>query len=674
MKFLGTPVWSFALFLLTLVVAGPVRAEEITQIEQITVTANKMEENVQDVSASTTVFSEKSIEDLKIESIADVAAFTPNFMIYENGMSGVNAPSMRGMFSDIHSHTVSAGMYVDGVPILDGMAYEQEMLDIERIEVLKGPQGTLYGKSSEAGIINIVTKPLDNSFSGKVSGEAGIDHKQMISMSLSGPIKKDRLYLGVSALHDQKDGWVKHETSGDTVDDTERWFGSGKLRFTPVDNLDIILNSSIRKYDDEQPHMNLSPMGAAMYGVESPADRKTSNDFNGDNDSEIVAHSMNIDWGIGDNLKITSTTSYRDSTRDIGLDYDFCPKTYLHWFDNSSNTKLSEELRVSFSNERIKLVAGLYGDKDKITSDYTIDSVIPGMAMDVKDEIKGYSGSVFTHVSIAAGEKMTLLGGLRYDYQDMEYAAEGYSIDDNWNEISPKIGVEYKITANTMTYASISKGYISGGFNPYAHDPAYLSYDEERLWSYEIGMKNSFLNNRLILNGSVYYMDIDDIQVHEVLDSARSYTTNAAKATGKGVELEVTAIPVKGLTFMAGFGLSDVEFDKFNDADGDYKGNKKPFAPEYTFNFGAQYRCTTGFYCRADVTGCGKMYTDKANTYKRDAYELVNAKIGYETERFDIYLYGKNIFDKEYDSIYSDGYYINYSKPAEAGVTLTYRF
>lgn len=197
MKFFGTPVGSFALFLFALAVSGPAQAKETTQIESITITANKMEENVQDVSASTTIFSEKSIADLRLESIADVAAFTPNFMLYENGMSGVNAPSMRGMFADIHSHSVSAGMYVDGVPILDGMAYEQEMLDIERIEVLKGPQGTLYGKSSEAGVINIVTKQPDNTFSGKVSGEVGIDHKQKVSMSLSGPIKKDRLYLGV---------------------------------------------------------------------------------------------------------------------------------------------------------------------------------------------------------------------------------------------------------------------------------------------------------------------------------------------------------------------------------------------------------------------------------------------------------------------------------------------
>ena len=148
MKYPGLPVRSFALILLALAAAGPLQAEETTQIEPITITANKMEENVQDVSASTTIFGEKSIEDLKIESIADVAAFTPNFMLYENGMSGVNAPCMRGMFADIHSHSVSAGMYVDGVPILDGMAYEQEMLDIERIEVLKGPQGTLYGRNS----------------------------------------------------------------------------------------------------------------------------------------------------------------------------------------------------------------------------------------------------------------------------------------------------------------------------------------------------------------------------------------------------------------------------------------------------------------------------------------------------------------------------------------------
>ncbi|CCK81467.1 TonB-dependent receptor [Desulfobacula toluolica] len=664
----------FMCLAMTWMIFAQAQAQESVQVDSITITANKMEENVQDVSAGITVFTEKSISDLRIDSISDVAAYTPNFMIYENGISGANAPVMRGMFADIHSHSVSAGMYVDGVPILDGMAYEQDMLDIERIEVLKGPQGTLYGKSSEAGVINIVTKKPGNIFTGKIAGEAGMDNKRKALVSMSGPMKKDKLYFGICALQDEKDGWVEDKNSGETVDDIQRRYGSAKLRYTPADNLDIVLQGSIRQYDDEQGHMNLTPMGAAMYGLAAPENRKVTSDFSGGNKSKISSQSLNVDWDVTENLKITSTTAHRKLSKDMVLDYDFSPQTFLHCVNNDSNAKLSQELRTGFSNEKLKLVTGFYADKDKIVSDYTLYSIIPGMAMASKDEIKGTSGSAFTHAGFLLGEKLTILGGLRYDYQKKEYESAGYSIDNNWDEISPKIGVEYKIKPTIITYAGISKGYLSGGFNPYAHEQAYLSYDEEKLWSYEIGAKSSFFDNRLILNAAVYYMDIDDLQVHEMIDSARSYTTNAARATGKGFELELTAMPVRGLSFMAGVGLSDVEFDEFKDAAGNYKGNKKPYAPEYSFNVGVQYRSVTGFYCRADITGYGDMYTDKKNEFKRDAYELVNAKIGYETEKFDVYIYGKNIFDKAYDSVYGDGFYVNYSKPAEAGVTITYRF
>ena len=165
------------------------------------------------------------------------------------------------------------------------------------------------------------------------------------------------------------------------------------------------------------------------------------------------------------------------------------------------------------------------------------------------------------------------------------------------------------------------------------------------------------------------------MQVSETVAPTDSYITNAAEATGKGVELELMGKITAGLTIMAGFGYTDIEFDDFKDTAGDYQGNKSTYSPGYTFNIGAQYRWENGFYARADLIGYGEMYFDKANEYKRDAYQIVNAKIGYETEHFDVYLYGKNIFDEEYDSYgYYGGYYTIYSDPGEVGLQVTYRF
>jgi iron complex outermembrane receptor protein len=282
-----------------------------------------------------------------------------------------------------------------------------------------------------------------------------------------------------------------------------------------------------------------------------------------------------------------------------------------------------------------------------------------------------------THLTYPLAGQLSLIGGLRYEKEEQEFEdnLSNTRLDDSWNELTPKIALEYRFTPAIMTYASASKGYRSGGFNFAATDPQYYSYDAEKLWSYEIGVKSAFLDNRLILNGSVYYMDITDMQVEEAVSPMESYVTNAAEATAKGIELEMTARVFDGLALMAGFGYTDIEFDDFKDVLGDYKGNENPFAPEYTFNIGAQYRHDSGFYARADLIGYGKMYFDKANDYSRDAYEIVNTKIGYEAEDFDIYLYAKNLFDKEYDSTgYYGGMYTVYSDPREVGLQAVYRF
>ncbi len=164
MKFFVTSL-SVLFFLLA---QGPALCQESqhTELDTITVTANKVEENVQDVPMGITVFSDQNIEDRHIESVLDIADFVPNLSIFDNGVSGMNSPSTRGIHAFVESLTVSSGLYVDGVPILSATGYEDALLDIERVEVLRGPQGTLYGKNTEAGVINIITRQPDNNFRG----------------------------------------------------------------------------------------------------------------------------------------------------------------------------------------------------------------------------------------------------------------------------------------------------------------------------------------------------------------------------------------------------------------------------------------------------------------------------------------------------------------------------
>ena len=661
------------------------KARRPVEIEQMTVTAQKQEENVQEVPVSITVFDEQDIEDRKIESIRDMADFVPNLMIYQHGCSGLNSPTMRGITAPATSFRVSTGLYVDGVPILTGPGFVNEMLDIERIEVLRGPQGTIYGKGTETGAINIITRQPDNEFRGRVSAdggkllcaETGDKEKGEFSLNLSGPIQKDRLFFSIAGKYYDKDGFIENTITGDTVNDREHWFGRAHLRWTPMDDLDISLIVSRLEYDDGAPNMNWGENGAAMFGLPAPQDRKVTSNLEGKNEASNDSQSLKIAYDISDSLTLTSITTNWEYEDDAFVDFDFSPATLSHSDKDGEYSKISQELRLNYSAERLKWLVGLYYDRDDIDMYYESISDIPMMAGVTSRDIDGDTYAVFANLTYPLTKQLSMIVGLRYEKeeQDFEDNISRLKADESWNELSPKIALEYRFTPAIMTYVSASQGYRSGGFNVAATDPQYISYDEEKLWSYEIGVKSAFLDNRLIINGSVFYMEIDDMQVDEAVSPMVVYTTNAAEATGKGVELEITARPCDGLSLMAGFGYTDIEFDDFQDVLGDYKGNKNPWAPEYTFNIGAQYRHRSGFYARCDLIGYGKMYFDKANDYSRDAYEIANAKIGYEAEDFDIYLYGKNLFDKEYDSDeYFGGFYTMYSDPGEVGLQVVYRF
>ena len=660
--------------------AGEQRVDPRKEIDLdlITVTAQKQEEKVQDIPLSISVFNGVNIEDMQIGSVSDLADFVPNLMIYQHDGSGMNAPTMRGISAPPESFRVSTGLYVDGVPEVSGIGFEEGMLDIERIEVLRGPQGTLYGKGTEAGVINIITRPLDNDFRGKVAVVGGEDETRQLSVNMSGPIIADQLFFGVAGQYYSKDGYIKNTTTGDLINDREHWFGKGRLRWTPSDKMDISLAVSRLEYDEGEPNMNLGKSGVAMFGLPAPQDRKVSSNLDGWNKSNSDIQSLKMTYTIDDSLSLTSITTNRVYHQHTLTDWDSSVATLMHAEKDNYYRTLSQEVRLNFSSERLKGLLGLYYGHDKFDIDYETFSVIPGMASVTSRDYESDTYAVFANLTYALTNQLNLVTGLRYENEKKDFTDNNTQVemDGSWSEVTPKIALEYRLNPELMVYASISKGYRTGGFNALAvTNPQYYTYDAETLWSYELGVKSAFFDNRLLVNSAIYYMDIKDMQVNEAVTPMESYLTNAAGATGMGVEIDATVRVSDELSLLASFGYNDIEFDSFSDAAGDYDGNKNPYAPQYTYNLGGQYRHGSGFYCRADLVGYGKIYFDKANNSSRDAYAVVNGKIGYEASSFDLYLYAKNLFDKEYNSDeYYGGFFTIYSDPREVGVQLVYRF
>lgn len=659
------------------ILVNSINAKDSTKLESITVTAQKQIENIQDVPINIAAFNKFEIEDKKIESIEDIAYFIPNLLIFNHGTQGMNTPSIRGINANLESMKVSTGLFVDGVPMLNPFGFTDEIIDIERIEVLKGPQGTLYGKGCEAGAINIITKQPDNNTNGSISIQAGENNKRQISLNVNTPILEDKLYLGLSGKHYKKAGYIKNSITNEIVDDREHIFGKVHLRWTPTDKLDISFINSYLKYDDGASSMNLSETGAMAFGLGIPKNREVSSNLLGEHKSKNNASSIKIVYDINEEFKLTSITTNSIYTDIIKEDWDFSPVSIFHMDKNNKFHKTSQEFHLNYSKDRIKWLVGAYFDKNKDDIDYEKISISPLMAGFVSQDFKGDTSALFTNLSYPISENFNLITGIRYEKDKQEFKNNSTNIkrDKSWESVTPKIALQYDFTKDIMTYLSASKGYRSGGFNWMAMDSNYYTYDQEELWSYELGLKSVLLENKLTLNASIYYQDIDDMQVSHGVSPSVAYMTNAGKATSKGFELEVKANLTDNFLLEAGFGYNDTKFDEFIDDLGNYKGNKNPYSPKYTFNLSGSYRASSGFYARADLLGYGKMYLDKANQYSRGAYSIVNTKIGYEFDDLDIYFYGKNILDKEYNSegIFS-GSYIKYSDPRELGIQLSYRF
>jgi len=643
-------------------------AKDINTLETLTVTAQKQSENIKDVPLSLSVFDEISMEDKQIDTVRDLASYTPNLMFFEHGASGMVSPSSRGIFAEMQTLTTSIGLYIDGVPVSYGFGFDEILVDIEQIEVLKGPQGTLYGKNTEAGVINVRTKKPTNQFKAKADLELATDNKKRITLNASGPLIKDTLYLGVSAKHYEKDGDLKHSITRTTVDDKEHNYGKINLRWTPKDNLELSLISSKLKYNDDDWAMNNV----------SATKKEVASDFEGYNKSESLMNALTINYTL-DNLNIQSITTKR-TYKDIGAhDFDHSPMAFMHTDKSNTFKKLSQEFKLSQQKDNYSWLIGLYGDKDDNTYNYETFSANPMFAGKTYRELKDDSLGIFAHGSYTFNDKFTLIGGVRFDKDTKTYKDNANNIDlsRDGKNISPKLALNYKLSKNAMAYINISKGYRSGGFNPFAPIGYSKTYDEETLISYELGSKSSFLDNRLTLNSAIYYMDISDMQVNTSIPNGgfASYMSNATKATSKGIEFDLNYQATKEWSLFSSMGYNNIKFGSFSDTMGDYSGNTNPYAPKYNYNLGTQYRNDLGYFARIDISGYGKMYYDKANLYEKKAYNLVNMKLGYETDSFDIYLYGKNIFDKNHDSNgYFSGKYVVYSVPREIGMQLAYRF
>lgn len=676
-------------------------AQENTQeyeLDFMTVTAQKTEENVQDVPMSISVFSDVQLKDAEIGDTKDLVHFAPN--VYMRDAGGYYQTVIRGVTGFIGALHGAAAYYVDDIN--RPLAYMQNpvLFDVERVEVLKGPQGALYGRNSESGVINIVTKQPDNVLRGRVytginfyDTSFGMNPGYQVGASVSGPVIENTLYAGFAGQVDYSDGFRENlYKNDDQTTEYTRMNGRLNLRWTPTQAWDIALVAEAMDHDDDYGYFRfLDGPFATKYG-KTAFDGPNSHESSGDTQSIRARYA-------GEKVNFLSVTGRNYFEDKLNFDYEMSP--YSAYLSNQKveDTLYSQEFRLSSADKESPLqwVTGFYGYKESIDTKMKNSDLMYLVSENRKTDIdiKGYA--VFGQATYTLFNRLHLTAGLRYDYVDMEGKQHGYDMfgqtlsyrdshDDG--EFLPKLAIAYDFTDQVMGYASVSKGYLAGGYNySSASSKDTLYFGPEYTWNYEIGAKTSWLNNKLLVNVSAFYIDMKDKQLSEINQNLLAVISNAAEAHSYGAELEIQARPVPGLELFGGFGYTWSEIDDWTalETDGmgnvytyDYDGKDLTSTPRFTYNLGMQYRHMRGFLGRIDVIGTGPFYHDTKNQLKEDAYTLVNLKLGYEAENFDIMFWCKNIFDKGYEDVrFSWGQLGNAGidgEPRQFGVTVNYRF
>lgn len=687
------------------------------RLANVVVTAEKREDSAQKVPVPISVVSGRSIDDLNAgNSATQVTRFIPNT---SSATIDNQRPRwwIRGIGTgDQRANTVSpVGIYFDDVYINNVDATSFPLFDMDRVEVLKGPQGTLWGKNTTAGAINFLSRRPDFvSNPGYLKLDAGSQNNRTVEGAGGGVLVDDKIAGRISFRHNERDGLADNNTlggrSGDTQDDAFR----GQLAVNFSDTVDGVFNLHYRKFDSNGNGLDGSTGGVLARGANGanaygyvPRLSRTNVDYNVDGRDELEhsGASATLNWQLGD-IALTSITAFENITRTIRGDSDYTPLDLSRGYRDLHSKQWSQEFRMaSPKDQTVSWVTGLHYFKEQLEYNES-RAVVDGTYVNpyfnsTQTDQDSSSFAVFGSTTWQISEPLSLTTGLRWttETKDIDLdrvAAVGSAQFTNdhwwsrssvsnplvvtaaqnerktWNDFTWDVTPEYQISDNARVYFRYARGFRSGGFNTGATTQATVAtVSPEYLSSYELGFKSEWFDNRLNVNGSVFYYDYKDIQLNAVVGTNTgpvSTLTNGGSGKVRGAELEIEAAPIEGLHLQAGVGLLHTEFTDYQSGSDDYSGNRFVRAPSVsaTFNIEYRYPLEIGGYLipQTDWSYRSRQYFFANNqtdsVLQEGGYTLGNASLAWESsdEKLRVSLYSQNITDRKY---------VNHSLPTTFG-------
>lgn len=663
------------------------------QLEEVVITAERREASLQETAISISAFTGDNLTTYGIQTTEQLTGFTPGLNIQRDVIGKV---VIRGIGAENFTVAGDPGVAImlDGAYLARSSVSIFDLFDLERVEVLRGPQGTLYGRNATGGAINFISRKPGEEFSGYLNADVGEYSKVRLEGAAGGAIAEG---LGgrIAFLSHQRDGFTENIFPNvgrglDELDDKDLWSARGHLVWDASEDLSVTLSADVYrddsapvpyKYTDNPliyfggaPFPN--PLAGQLrtvsqgYEFDIPGFPQTANTANRQDQTGLLAR---VDWSLNDSWDLVSLTSYRETEFEWLNDGDGIEAYLVNYLQSDESEQISQELQFVFSGEQSSGVAGIYYLNEDSSSflgiPLPLGADLPlGVLIDGTNETTAYA--IFGEYSRYLSEKLRLTIGARYSYEekDVFYIDDRASLgggitvvrdDDDWSAFTPKIGLDYFVDEDSMLYVSFTQGFKSGGFNLLAVQP---SYDEENITSLELGYKTRFADDRVQLNASAFHYWYDDLQVGKVVN-LNAVIENAAEATLYGGEIELKALVTESLQLDAAISILETEYDEFVSEDKglpsspevDLSGNELPRSPGLTSSLAATYSISLS---RGSLEFWGNwQYTDsqfftpfnRAN-FEQESYSLFNASVTYRAagDTWSVALYGANLADEDY--------------------------
>ncbi|NIB40971.1 TonB-dependent receptor [Pseudomaricurvus alkylphenolicus] len=637
---------------ITLPTTGLTQEQTSFALEEVIVTAQKRAESLQEVPSSISAFGAEDIENAGWGDIDQLQHAMPSVAV---GGESLARPYVfiRGIGTrkfDIGTDG-SIGVFVDEIYNARFSNTLTGILDLERVEVLKGPQGTLYGRNTIGGAINMITRKPANEFEGKLKGAIGNDGYYLASGSFSGALLEEKLLARLSLATTDADGIYKDTVSG--KDDNNHNQSARLTLLATPNNLEVSFTAEVNQVDSDAQLAEplqaasgitaASPMlimnGSVAAAVADNQKNRYSNAFTDpgflERDSNLLA--LKVKW-MGETVDFTSITSRSDEDYQESRDLDATVLDIWNHSIEQASTQYSQEFRFNsveggaFTfDDRLQWVTGIYYFSDDASRidvlPFGPDSRLapslapifsggllsfPGLEYNASGsdvEIETQSYAIYGQATYAITPDLSLTLGLRYTDDEKEYTYGGitntplfppleipFSVGDtlNYSSTDPKITLDYQLADDVMVYASYATGFKSGGvqFQVTTPEAARQSFDEETLTMLEVGLKSQWWHQRLQFNAALYRYNYEDQQVQSIIainGSPTGLTQNAGESTMNGFEADVIALLAPGLTVNFSYTFQDAEFDEFDSIDGDRAGNKMAYAPEHAVSVGFNY-------------------------------------------------------------------------------------